>query len=613
MINNENYTYRNILDKIEALKSQYNSLIKKSNEYCFSALCLKNNFYKNPSLNFNEEIMAESIVDGKNDGGVDILLTDPNSDTCDLAICQSKFHENITYDECAAAVNKMINFFRNMDQGSYELTNPTVQKRFTTLYSEVGEESKIIFVLYCSANKKKIQISRLEKILLDAFNDTNKFELRVYFGDDIISEIRESESRRKFIDKGELTLDLKDNALFFNEGQAAIVNISAFSLKELYVNHDISLLAQNLRYFIKRGDIDSSINQTISKCPESFWYKNNGITIICDKFEISGPILKLKNFSIVNGGQTTYLIWKSQVNKNKDFYLPCKVITAIGQNEEAKANFILEVAKATNSQKAIKPIDLKSNAPEQVRFSNSMRDVGIYYQTKRGEKIPKNYKEEYLNTDLMDVGKLCLAGVFQLPASSRSKPSTLFNDKFYNQIFNSNQKIYASIGKDLLYIDYYFRKIFLKKFDTDLANNSRNIAFVHNSRTICIAFVALGSRYLNGDISDKVLLEALKNIKKESFYDEYFYPILKKIDCWKGIFNKQLFKEKDKIDDVLYKLFDKLNYEGEKMFNNIKEENESLNETNYLKKDLNYFKIIKNNWLDFKKVFDENKEVFIEK
>lgn len=57
--------------------------------------------------------------------------------------------------------------------------------------------------------------------------------------------------------------------------------------------------------------------------------------------------------------------------------------------------FSLEIAKATNSQKAIKQIDLKSNAPEQVRFGNEMRNVGVFYQTKRGEKVPKDYSEDY--------------------------------------------------------------------------------------------------------------------------------------------------------------------------------------------------------------------------
>lgn len=91
------------------------------------------------------------------------------------------------------------------------------------------------------------------------------------------------------------------------------------------------------------------------------------MTIICDDFEISGREVKLKNFSIVNGGQTTTLLHKSrEINREHDFYLPCKIIRTVGETEDDKNRFSLEIAKATNSQKAIKQIDLKANAPEQV-------------------------------------------------------------------------------------------------------------------------------------------------------------------------------------------------------------------------------------------------------
>ena len=149
---------------------------------------------------------------------------------------------------------------------------------------------------------------------------------------------------------------------------------------------------------------------------------------------------------------------KSQyVNKERDLYLPCRVIRIQGEDEDERNKFSLSIAKATNSQKAIKNIDLKANAPEQVRFINEMRNAGIYYQTKRGETIPTDYKTDYKNTDLAEVGKLCLSGIFQRPGKSRSQPSILYKDQYYNVIFNGNQRAISGISRDLLYMDYYFR------------------------------------------------------------------------------------------------------------------------------------------------------------
>ena len=58
------------------------------------------------------------------------------------------------------------------------------------------------------------------------------------------------------------------------------------------------------------------------------------------------------------------------------------------ENEDEKNAFSLEIAKATNTQKPIKQVDLKANSPEQVRFAQAMREVGVFYQTKRGETVP---------------------------------------------------------------------------------------------------------------------------------------------------------------------------------------------------------------------------------
>ena len=149
----DNYDY--ILDKINALKGIYPSLRSRSNDYIFSALCVKANFYKNPALVLNESDFAEIIVDSPNDGGADILLSDPNSEDADLVIGQSKFYKTITSEQVLNAMRKMADFYKDMMAGNYEQINSFVQRRFVTLNSEVSEESKIRFVFYTSAPEKK--------------------------------------------------------------------------------------------------------------------------------------------------------------------------------------------------------------------------------------------------------------------------------------------------------------------------------------------------------------------------------------------------------------------------------------------------------------------------
>ena len=595
--------YATIANKIHAIKEEYPSIKDKPDDYVFSALAVKATYYKNPALSLSDSDIDDIVVDGKGDGGTDILLSDPNSETSDLIIGQSKYYQTITADDVFNAITKMVTFYNDMRLGHYEQVNAKVQSRYINLNSEIGDESKIHFVFFTSANRNGIRANSLERKFKNLIGDQENVDLIVQFADDIVESIKELESRRPTIESGKIKIDIANNCLWYEE-DAAIVNVSAFSVKSLYAQHGNNILARNLRYHIPGKTIDQGIEKTIRDEPESFWFKNNGLTIICDDFCVDGTEVKLKNFSIVNGGQTTYMIHKSNyVNEKEDFYLPCKIIKTAGVTEDDKAKFSLEIAKATNSQKAIKEIDLKANSSEQVRFSREMRQAGIFYQTKRGEKIPKEFKEPYLNSDLADIGKLCLAAIFQMPGTSRNKPSTLYKSPFYETVFESNPKQIADLSKELLYIDYYFRKDFMRKYDNKIKNlpeRIENISFARNARTICIAFTMLASRYYNNNISSDDLKVIFRGIGDSDIYKSNLLEICKNLNNVNSILPKALFQNKEEYEKVLDELFELIIDRGYTVYTIHRDANDdALNPSNYLKRDQNYYEILKSNWRNF--------------
>lgn len=609
-----NSSYETIQRKISSLKATYPSLRIKPDNYVFSALCVKANFYKNPALNLDERDIEEMIVDSQYDGGVDILLTDPNSENSDLVIAQSKFYSIISNEDIINAMTKMAMFYKDMLQGHYEQVNSKVQGRFLSLNSELGEDAKIHFVFYTSALQSGINTKRIEKKFRDQFSDSSKFEVSIYFAKDIEEEIKESESRRPSVEFGKIRIDKTDNYLMYDDN-AAIVNVSAFSIKCLYAQHNISLLAKNLRYHIK-GKIDKDIAETIQKDPESFWRKNNGITIICDDFCIDGKEVKLRNFSIVNGGQTTYILHKSQyITESMDLFLPCKIVQVIGENEDEKNNFSLEIAKATNSQKPIKSIDLKANASEQIRFAQNMREVGIFYQTKRGEEVPRSYKEAYLNSSLDEIGKLCLAALFQRPGKSRTKPSLIYAPLYYDKVFNSDQLQVAKLCRELLYINHYFKNNFLKVFDREsssMPDANDRISFAHNARTICVAFTALASRCYQGNINNQDLQVIFDIARSESISDSnrlILDNIFANLNGIRYFLPPNTFKQKDIYDAILYRLFTTIINEGIALYSMESRYDPTLTATNFLKKDEKYYDILRTRWFainnDIQKIFSE--------
>lgn len=612
---NTQESYDIIHNKIHAFKESSHYLKDKSDDFVFSALSVKATYYKNPALILDDTALENIVVDGQYDGGVDVLLTDPNSDTSDLVIAQSKYYTTITFDDIFNSIAKMTSFYKDMKSGHYENVNQKVEKRFLDLDAEVGEESKIHFMFFTSAPQKGIKRNSLEKKFRNLFTDSTNMDLTVQFGDDIVESIKELESRRPTVETGKIRIDEADNYLYYGD-EAAIVNISAFSLKTLYAQYNTNLLARNLRYHIAGRTIDQGIEKTIQDSPDTFWFKNNGITIICDEFDIDGKEVKLTNFSIVNGGQTTYMIHKSKnVSAENDFYLPCKIIKVTGNTEDEKNIFSLEIAKATNSQKAIKAIDLKANSPEQVRFSQAMREVGIFYQTKRGEKVPSDYKLAYLNTDLSEVGKLCLSAIFQMPGTSRNKPSTLYNSPYYDTIFDKDQRRIASLSKELLYIDYYFKTTFLKQYDSSVSNQPNSgdcIAFAHNARTICLAFVMLASRVYYGTFTLEDV-QTIFNCAKGDSQKSMLIDICKDLTGVETVLPKGLLNNKTNYESILSKLFNTILQVGQFTFSQALKYEEGLNATNYLKKDANYYSILESGWLmispSIKTIFKEAEDM----
>lgn len=605
-----NSEYRLISEKINDMKKHYRSLKDKTEDFVFSAVCIKYSIYKNPSLILNESDLEDSIVDGTNDGGADFILIDPNSDgASDLIIGQSKYKNTISKEEAKNAIHKMIDFYDQMIKRDYSTIRNDVINKFSRSYAEIGDESKIIFALYTSSPQNSIRTDSLKKILKERFEEEDKYELRVFFGSDIVNEIKEADSRRPYIENGILKLDTSKNFLEYGEN-AAIVNISAKSLQDLYGINGINLLSMNLRYFTKKQDLDFEIKKTMKENPDSFWYRNNGITIICEDYNIDGVELKLKNFSIINGGQTTYLVFK-HLPQDTDFFIACKVITSQGNSQEEKDQFILDIAKATNSQKAIKDTDLKANAPEQLAFGRAIREKEVFYKTKRGETIPSNYKVEYKHTDYPAVGKLYLAGIYLLPGKSRNKPSIMKDSKYYNPIYKpEGSGIFNSCGiiKDLLYVDYYFRKVFINQYQKNAIPN--RISFANNSRTLCIAFIGLSARLCQDNLDSDKFYNAIQNGVEDSTYEEKIYPLLKKFDKMTYIFNPSHEKNMDTIDSCLSSLFSALIKQGYKLFETQKEKDQSLIETNYLKKDSSFFKIVSWAWDDLIEEIEKNRHIF---
>lgn len=576
-----------IKDHIESFRRHYPIFNNFQDYHVFTVMCIKY-FYYSDGNSFDQDIAQNWLTDGANDGGIDAIINDPTSEGNDVVIIQSKYYENTVLDSDAVAaelvkIKGTLKDLRNNKVAEYNDNVVSAYRNATSQMEDDGEIRVVLFTSYQPSGKR--EYNKIEKTMRNALSE---YACEINCGSDVESEIEICENGNLSVDYDKLKLDKRDNYLEYED--SVIVNVSAQSLQDLYTRRRNGLLGRNLRYYVRQKAVDSGITETIARTPENFWYKNNGIVIVCDDFVIDGIEIKLTNFSIVNGGQTTNRI--SQVDIVKDFFLQCKIVKTKGKSEEERDLFILGIADATNSQKPIKAADLKANTPEQLRLRARLNSKGVYYITKKGDKTPKQYGEPYQSTKMEAVGKLCLAATLQMPGSSRSNSKKMFTDEYYYSIFGNDAK--EGVIADLLKISYYYDR-FLKSDIKAKGYDERSVLpMIKNGRTFQYACITFLCKIIYGTIDYTTVANSFNDI-------DSLKRILGKMDGTDKLISAQQQNE----EEIFFEIFDiigdeVLGYCFSNALDAADMEQKALAASDYLKKDSTYYKdIIKRLWTTY--------------
>lgn len=172
---------------------------------------------------------------------------------------------------------------------------------------------------------------------------------------------------------------------------------------ELYDKYGERLLEQNVRTFLQfRGKVNKGMRNTIQNSPEMFFAYNNGITSTAEEVVttlLNGKVLikSIKNFQIVNGGQTTASLFNTH-RKNKTDLSAVHVqakLTVIPPEETE--NIVPKISEYANTQNKVSAADFFSNHPFHLRIeemsrrlwapssAGSLRETHWYYERVRGQ------------------------------------------------------------------------------------------------------------------------------------------------------------------------------------------------------------------------------------
>ena len=159
-------------------------------------------------------------------------------------------------------------------------------------------------------------------------------------------------------------------------------------LSEIYDRWGARLLEQNVRVFLQaRSKVNRGIRDTLVREPEMFFAYNNGITATAEDVEISRrgeglTLRRLRNFQIVNGGQTTASIHNA-MRRNTDISQTFVQMKLSVVNAERATKIVPKISEYANSQNRVAASDFFANHPFHVRVEGFSR--GVYAPSPDGE------------------------------------------------------------------------------------------------------------------------------------------------------------------------------------------------------------------------------------
>lgn len=376
---------------------------------------------------------------------------------------------------------------------------------------DLDDNTSFIIKILCNYSVSMKQKIWYQNIVDNYKVKNGSIRFQILFEDDILEEVDDIESPKDCVAKGDIQLYQDYDISFFGEERSFLGFISAKSLKENYFLYSTKgLFASNLRYYVRNVRIDSQITRTILDEPENFCYYNNGIIITCDNYKIEGNIVTLYNFSIVNGGQTTNLIGRTEFET--DFAVMCKVIKNKYKTLDNKVQFLSQVAEASNTQKPIKAKDLIANRPEQRMLKIQFSKANIFLQVKRGEKIPKDiYSQPWQNATNDQVAQMLYSCVYQLPGSAKNVKSKLLeNETIYSKIFKSEYSTEFLVSLQHIKVSFSNWVKILKKNEK---NGSAKLGLAKNADLLTLGLIGLVYKILS---NDKLLLSLGSYIENET-------------------------------------------------------------------------------------------------
>lgn len=216
-----------------------------------------------------------------------------------------------------------------------------------------------------------------------------------------------------------------------------------------------NIFEDNVRDFQGYNPVNNEIRNTINDTEDQkrFALLNNGITIVAKKVDVTGDNVEIYDYQIVNGCQTSYVLFDNRENIKDGAYVIIKVIEVLSEKLSDR------VIYTTNRQTEVKSEAFTSTK----HFHKELQD---YYNALVGE-FGLYYERRSKQYDMQD--NIKKTNVMSLATQTASYVATFLNEpqsthRYYGELLNAykNRLYLDTDAPEPYYVAAYFN-FFLDK------------------------------------------------------------------------------------------------------------------------------------------------------
>lgn len=438
--NNRELFISGYLDTISQQFPKYSDSVKNRN-HAFEILSIA------VILNKPFSEVADKIqIKGTNDGGFDGIFFEDQGGYYAMHVFQCKNADTLKQNE----LDKFRNDFKDifLDNNKVGRTNIFDVQPWIDEYRQLTVDKYVIepSLHFIFNGSKDDEVNSMNKSLFELFHKP-KEHFCILDADDIYKKIsnflKQKREEISFIFKPERSnIALRDNQALYTYGltniKSAHFRIPALAICELIENeikvngsYDF-LFEENIRSFLGyRAKANQRMRETLndSQAAVYFPFLNNGITIICDELTVPSAtqagdyLVPVKNPQIVNGLQTSLVLYQANRETLKDVYINIRIY------ETREKYHIEKITDATNTQSPINYRDKVSNKEFSDYAKTIFNNANVQFITKRGESFfPKVQQSGKETVDSDTVIKFWYATFFEKPEIAKNSISNVLQE-----------------------------------------------------------------------------------------------------------------------------------------------------------------------------------------